>query len=51
VSAPSVRITCPSCGRPEEIWDGAHFRMHDHDCPEMPADMANIPNEIDHTEE
>lgn len=34
------------CGGREQLGPGFYFRIHDHACPEMPADMANIPNEI-----
>lgn len=43
---PFVTVRCPECDGVEEISEHSHFRLHDHACPLMPADMANIPNEI-----
>lgn len=42
-----VEYRCPECGCPEQISEHHIFRMHDHACPLMPADMATIPNEIE----
>ena len=47
MSALEVLYECPGCGCPERIGEQHIFRMHDHACPLMPADMANIPNEIE----
>lgn len=47
----TVEYRCPGCGCVEQISEHTHFRMHDHACPHLPADMANIPNEVERTTE
>ena len=40
-----IVVRC-ECGGREQIGERFHFRLHDHACPDMPADMANIPDEV-----